>query len=105
MLVAIGIQHRGHVRVQVLVPSAVAAMAADEREGRTDRLAVSVCRGGVSAGMHQRPHQVSRHLRRAVGRGPHRVEDAAGIVEFTKVDEGAHLDAGPLLGPAEIALR
>ena len=34
-----------------------------------------------------------------------RVEDPAGIVEFTKVDEAADLDAGPLLGPAAVPAR
>ena len=80
-------------------------MPADEGERGADRLTVAVRRRRVPARVHERAHQVARHLRRAVGRRPDRVEDAAGVVEFTKVGEGAHLDAGPLLGPGEIALR
>ncbi len=67
--------------------------------------AVAIRRRRVPARMDERAHQVACHLRRAVRCRPDRVEDAAGIVEFTKVDEGANLDAGPLLGSGEITLR
>jgi hypothetical protein len=55
--------------------------------------------------MDERAHEVAGHLGGAIRCRPDRVEDPAGIVEFTKVDEGADLDAGPLLGSGEIALR
>ena len=75
--------------VRVLVP------ARRSRSAAADRLAVAIGGRRVAAGMHEGPHAGCRHLGGSVRRRPHRVEHPAGIVEFTKVDEGSHLRRRP----------
>lgn len=102
VLIAVGIEHRGHVRVQVLMPVITGSMATSEAEGRPDGPAIAIGGAAVPTGMHDGPHQVGGELRGSVGRRPHLVEHPLGLGQFTRLDQQPDLDIRATLRAGQV---